>query len=82
MLMDLLKTKLGMILISIIWGLALATLFRKACQGNNCRVITYNGPPPQEISGIYYDYANPKYKGNHTCYQYIPYITKCHSIKS
>ena len=34
----------GRILVSIIWGLGLAALFKKACEGRNCQVIQYQGP--------------------------------------
>ena len=34
-----LKSKHGKIIISIIWGLGLAALFRKVCEGRNCIVI-------------------------------------------
>ena len=42
------KSKPGRILISIIWGLALAMLFRRTCAGQRCTVIS--GPPVQEVS--------------------------------
>lgn len=71
MLEQIFKSRIGIIIISIIWGLGLSTLFRKACQGRKCQVIVYNGPDPQEIKDTYYDY------GNGTCYQYYPFISKC-----
>ena len=33
------KNKSGMILISIIWGLGLAALFKKVCKGRNCVIV-------------------------------------------
>ena len=33
------KDKYGKIIISIIWGLGLAALFRRVCKGRNCIVI-------------------------------------------
>ena len=68
---EFLKSRVGIIIISIIWGLGLSTLFRKACQGRHCQVITYRGPDPQEIKNIYHDY------GNGYCYQYQPIVTDC-----
>lgn len=71
MLEQIFKSRIGIIIISIIWGLGLSTLFRKACQGRKCQVIVYNGPDPQEIKNTYYSY------GNGDCYQYYPFIAKC-----
>jgi len=33
------KDKYGKIIISVIWGLGLAALFRRVCEGRNCIVI-------------------------------------------
>ena len=63
-----LKSRKGMIIISIIWGIGLASLFRKGCANNRCIVI--KGPNPEEVSKSIY-----KSKGK--CYKYSPYITKC-----
>lgn len=68
---EIFKSRIGIILISIIWGLGLSTLFRKACLGRNCQVLTYNGPDPKEIRDTYYDY------GNGTCYKYKPFMAQC-----
>jgi len=73
MITEILKTKLGIIIISIIWGLGLSTLFRKACQGRKCQVIIYNGPEPHEIESTYYDY------GDGHCYKYYPFMAQCDS---
>jgi len=71
MIEEILKTRVGIIIISIIWGLGLSTLFRKACQGRTCQVIKYSGPDPQEIRNSYYNY------GTNSCYKYSPIISKC-----
>jgi hypothetical protein len=71
MIEDFFNSRLGMILVSIIWGLGLSTLFRKACQGRHCQVILYRGPDPDEIKDTYYEYGTGK------CYQYQPYMTNC-----
>jgi len=71
MLEDIFKSRIGIIIISIIWGLGLSTLFRKACQGRHCQVIVYNGPDPNEIKDTYYEYIDGQ------CYQYYPFMTKC-----
>lgn len=65
-----LKSRVGIILISIIWGLGLATLFKIGCTGNNCKVIEYRGPPISDA-----DYAWNY--GDDKCYSLQPYVTKC-----
>ena len=67
-LLDFIKTKRGRILISIIWGLGLATLFRKVCIGRNC--IIYKAPNPQEMSDHVYSHDGK-------CYTYNINTTKC-----
>ena len=71
MLQDILQSRIGIIIISIIWGLGLSTLFRKACKGRTCRIIRYNGPNPQEVEKTYYNY------GTGQCYKYSPILSKC-----
>ena len=68
MIKDFLKSKRGQILISIIWGIGLAALFRRGCVANKCIVI--KGPNPEEV-------AKSIYKSNGKCYKYSPYMTKC-----
>jgi hypothetical protein len=63
-----LKSKHGKIIISIIWGLGLAALFRKVCEGRSCLVI--KGPKPKEVDGKIYKFDNK-------CYKYNSYTTKC-----
>jgi hypothetical protein len=66
------KSKTGIVIISIIWGLGLSALFRKSCEGRNCKIIKYVGPNPNEVSNSYYNY------GGTQCYNYQPIMTKCH----
>ena len=63
-----LKSKRGQIIISIIWGIGLAALFRRGCMNGKCIVI--KGPNPEEV-------AKSIYKSNGKCYKYSPYMTKC-----
>ena len=65
------KSRTGIIIVSVIWGLGLSTLFRKACQGNKCKVVVYQGPNPHELKDTYYNY------GDQQCYQYYPHISQC-----
>jgi hypothetical protein len=68
---DFLKSEAGIIIISIVWGLGLATLFKRSCQGPNCKVIEYRGPP---VTNMKYAW---KYDGDDKCYGWTPYLTKC-----
>jgi hypothetical protein len=71
---DVLKTRIGVIIVSIIWGLGLSTLFRKACNGRTCQIIKYNGPDPNEVMKNYYNY------GTQQCYKYYPVMSKCENL--
>ncbi len=71
MIEEIFKTQLGSIILSVIWGLGLSTLFRKACQGRTCQIMKYTGPSPAEIEKSYYNY------GTNSCYKYSPIISKC-----
>lgn len=58
----------GSIVMSIILGLGLATLFRKVCKDRNC--MKFEGPSINKIKGQVFKY-------NDKCYTYEPSITKC-----
>ena len=60
--------KTGANIISILWGLGLATIFRQACINRNCIII--KGPDPSEIQ-------NNNYKFNNKCYKYDAYAVSC-----
>lgn len=69
----LLNTKLGQFFISILLGMGLATLFRRACTEKNC--IHFNGPTISAFDDKIY-----KYEGK--CYKYSASSAKCNkSIK-
>jgi hypothetical protein len=55
-----LYTPLGKIIISILLGLGLATMFRKVCTDRNC--IIFNGPVITDIEGKTYKYGEKCYK--------------------
>lgn len=65
---DLLKTSQAKIIMSIIWGLGLATLFRLSCKGRDC--IIFKAPDHTLINGKIYKYDN-------SCYTYDVNHTKC-----
>ena len=62
------NTRTGRIILSIIWGLGLAALFRKVCKGRSCVVI--RGPHPDDIKGKIFEF-------NKRCYTYTPHDSTC-----
>jgi hypothetical protein len=65
---DAINSVTGSYIISVILGLGLAALFRKACKDNNCIVI--KGPAIDEVNKHFY-------KINDNCYRYSPVFTEC-----
>ena len=68
MLEKVMNDPIGRIIISILLGFGLATLFRKACTGNNCIVVT--GPKMGDVQKKYY-------KIDEDCFKYTPYSVSC-----
>ena len=68
----LLNTEMGRVFISMLLGIGLATLFRRACNDKNC--IVFNGP-------IHTDFEGKTYKYGEKCYKYSISPTKCDSMK-
>ena len=56
----LLNSDTGRIIISVVLGFGLATLFRKACTDKSC--ITFNGPVIDEVHGKIYQFGEFCYK--------------------
>lgn len=63
-----LQDRVGSIVISILLGLGLAALFRRACSGSSCIVI--KAPKMDEVNKYYY-------KIEDNCYKYTPYVVDC-----
>lgn len=63
-----LNTRLGATLISVLLGLGLASLFRKACKGNGCVVV--QAPDAEEVKQSVYRLGGE-------CYKYTPHIVPC-----
>lgn len=61
-------TKTGKIVMSILLGLGLATLFRMSCNGKDC--ISYYAPPFEKIN-------DKIYKFNDECVKFNYSSTKC-----
>ena len=53
-------TNLGKIIISIILGIGLASLFRKACQSRSC--LVFEAPPLEEVSKSTYQHDGRCYR--------------------
>ncbi len=70
MLDKLFKTKEGVIIVSIILGLGLASVFRQVCKGSNCIII--KGPSIDEVT-------RHTYKIDKDCYKYSPVVVECES---
>lgn len=62
----------GKIIMSILLGFGLASLFRTVCKGNNC--VSFYAPPLD-------DFQDKIYETKEKCVKYKPVITKC-SLKA
>jgi hypothetical protein len=69
----LLHTANGKIIMSILLGLGLASLFRTVCKDRKC--VIFNSAPLDEIH-------NKIYKYDKKCYKYDLVSTKCNSNKN
>lgn len=67
-----LHSETGKILISIVLGLGLATLFRKSCKGKGC--YKFIGPSLKDIE-------NKQFKFDGKCYAYKEQATSCDKNK-
>ena len=65
-------TRTGKIILSIVLGLGVASLFRSVCKGKNC--ILFNAAPIEEIHDKIHKYDNK-------CYKYVSNVTKCDKDK-
>lgn len=54
------RSPTGRILMSVLLGIGLATLFRAACKGNQCRLV--KAPPMEEIDDQIYKFNSKCYK--------------------
>lgn len=61
------------ILLSVLWGLGLATLFAGVAYNRNCIIV--RGELPQEVEKKIFQYPGPEMKDK--CYAYKSYITPC-----
>ena len=61
-------TETGKIIMSILMGLGLASLFRTVCKDHNC--LVFHAPPLDELQ-------DKIYKTEGKCVKYVPVPTKC-----
>lgn len=66
-----LSSPTGKVFMSILWGLGLAALFRRACNGRSC--IIYKAPHPSIIQGNIF-----KHEGQ--CYRYNTKRANCDTV--
>lgn len=59
----------GQIVISAVFGLAIAFLFQKACTGNKCFII--QSPPEDQLDAVH------KHPDKNECYQYKSQYVEC-----
>lgn len=65
-------TRLGQIIISILFGLSLALLFHRACKGDQC--VQYVAPASHDVEG-------KTFRNGQTCYEYDHEIVACEEEK-
>lgn len=70
---NLMYTERGKIILSIILGLGLASIFRKFCQGKDC--FRFIGPKQNEIRDKIFSFDS----GNNKCYKMREESIKCGS---
>ena len=63
-------TETGKIIMSILLGFGLASLFRTVCKDRDC--IIFHAPPLDKIQ-------DKIYKNGDKCYKYTPVATKCNA---
>lgn len=68
----LLHSSFGKIIISILLGLGLASLFRKTCKDRDCMV--FRPPPMKEVNNQVYQYGDK-------CYKFKEHAVPCNSLK-
>lgn len=62
------QSKIAKIILSIVWALGIASLFRKVCKDRNC--IIFRAPDPKDV-------MNNTYIFEKSCYQFEPELSRC-----
>ncbi len=66
--MKIFEKKSTRVILGLIWGFALAMLFRKGCYDRKCIIV--KAPKPSDVEDKIYGFDNK-------CYKYFPEYTKC-----
>ena len=66
-------SKFGKMLISVILGIGLASIFRKSCDNKNC--LSFKGPHHNDV-------VEHTYKHNNDCYTFTAHSTTCDSTET
>ena len=66
--LNLCRSRGGVIVLSILWGIGIAVLFQRVCSGRDCVIIK---APPQA------DYESSIYQQDEKCYKFKPMTTTC-----
>jgi hypothetical protein len=61
-------TETGKIIMSVLLGFGLASLFRAVCKDKDC--LIFHAPPLDNVK-------DKIYKSENKCYKYNPVVTKC-----
>ena len=67
-----LKSKYGKVILAVILGFGLSTLFRKTCKDKKC--MKFKGPTLEEIEEKTYEYDKK-------CYQFDTKAVSCNPVK-
>lgn len=70
---DVVKSRGGGIMVSVVLGLGLATVFRRACVGGSCYVV--RGPAVDHVTGHVWQVDDK-------CYRYVPEPAECDGTES
>ena len=62
------NSETGKVMLSIVLGVGLASLFRTVCTGKNC--VVFKAPPLE-------DFVEKSFRYGDKCYQYTAVATKC-----
>lgn len=65
-------TETGKLIMSVLLGFGLASLFRTVCKGKSC--LVFHAAPLEEIQ-------DKVFTNDNKCYTYVPTATKCDSNK-
>ena len=68
---EIINSTRGKYLFSVLLGLGLATIFRKACNSRNC--LLFKAPTLEKIKGKVFGY-------NNKCYKFVEKATSCSNL--